>query len=140
MHEDEATIRSRLRAAPDSAWVAQEEGGVCAYLMAYRSVVGKVTPLDGAFDPVAEADALYLHDLAVAARCKGQGIGPALVQCAWRHAVSAGLAYSALLSVQGSRGFWERLGYQVWDRLDPAQLANLHTYEGPAFYMVRRLV
>lgn len=138
--EDESTIRARLRLSPDSAWVAEDEGGLCAYLVTYRSVVGKVTPLGGPFDPMKEADCLYLHDLAVSSRCKGQGIGQALVQFACQTAVEEGFAYSALVSVQGSQAFWNRLGYHLWDGLEPAQLANLKTYEGPSAYMVRSLV
>ena len=76
--EGEAVIRSRLAAFPQLAWVAEDDDGVCAYLFAYHSRLGKVTPLDGEFCTDGEADCLYLHDLAVAGRAAGRGIGPAL--------------------------------------------------------------
>lgn len=139
MQEDEATIRERLRLAPDTAWVAEDEGGVCAYLVGYRSVVGKVTPLNAVFEIPQSTDALYLHDLAVSRRGKGRGIGKALVQAACEQAHEEGLAYSALVSVQNSKAFWERLGFAEWAGLSEGQRANLNTYEGPAFYMVRDL-
>lgn len=139
MQEAESTLRERLRLAPDSAWVAEDDGGVCAYLVGYRSRLGKVTPLGALFDVAESADTLYLHDLAVSNRCKGRGIGTALVRRAGQKAADEGLAYSALVSVQGSRGFWERLGYLVWDGLEPVQLAHLKTYPGPSWYMVRNL-
>ena len=43
------------------------DGALCAYLAAYQSVQGKVTPLHGDFEPpVGTApDTLYLHDMAV---------------------------------------------------------------------------
>jgi ribosomal protein S18 acetylase RimI-like enzyme len=139
MQEDDATLRGRLRLAPDTAWVAEDEVGVCAYLVGYRSRVGKVTPLNGLFDIPANADALYLHDLAVSGRCKGRGVGTALVQAACRQAEEEGLAYSALVSVQGSRAFWQGLGYAVWEDPGPVVQASLDTYEGPAYYMVKDL-
>ncbi len=137
--EGETTIRARLDSAPDSAWVAEDDAGVCAYLVAYRSMVGKVTPLDGLFAPAHAADSLYLHDLAVSPRVNGQGVGPALVACAWESAQEQGLTHSSLVSVQDSRAFWARLGYAVWDGLDELQRARLQTYEAPSWYMVKRV-
>ena len=137
--EDEAVIRARLAASPQLAWVAEDAHGVCGYLFAYRSRLGKVTPLDGAFRPDAEADCLYLHDLAVARRAAGRGIGPALVQHNLQQARTARLRYSALVSVQDSAGFWSRLGYRAHAGLDADQADNLASYRIPALYMVRSL-
>lgn len=139
MQEDEATIRARFLLAPDSAWVAEDDDGVGAYLVGYPSAVGKVTPLNGLFDVVPDSDTLYLHDLSVGNRCKGRGVGSALVQYACRQAEAEGYAYSALVSVQGSKPFWERLGYGEWTGLSPVQQANLATYHGASYYMVKKL-
>lgn len=137
--EDEAVIRARFAACPQLAWVAEDELGVCAYLFAYHSRVGKVTPLDGEFQPHAEADCLYLHDLAVARRASGRGIGPALVRKNLEQARTQQLRYSALVSVQESEAFWSRLGYTAQDELDQPQASNLASYQIPAIYMVREL-
>ncbi len=137
--EDEAVIRSRLAACPHLAWVAEDVEGVCGYLFAYPSRLGKVTPLDGEFHNDGEADCLYLHDLAVARRAAGRGIGPALVRHNLKQASSIRLRYSALVSVQDSTGFWSRLGYQAHDELEPPQAGNLASYQIPAVYMVRSL-
>lgn len=137
--EAEAIIRTRFHTSPDTAWVAESGGNVYAYLVGYRSQLGEVTPLGGAFLPCANADSLYLHDLAVAARALGHGLGPALVNTALSLALREGLNWSSLVSVQGSRNFWERLGYRPGPELRPDQSINLGTYPGPAFYMVRAL-
>lgn len=137
--EDEAVIRSRLAAFPQLAWVAEDALGVCGYLFAYHSRLGKVTPLDGEFCTDGEADCLYLHDLAVAKRAAGRGIGPALVRHNLQQAGTAQLRYSALVSVQDSTGFWSRLGYETHDELDPPQAGNLASYQIRAVYMVRDL-
>lgn len=137
--EDEAVIRSRLVRCPQLAWVAEDEQGLCAYLFAYHSQVGQVTPLDGEFQAYAEPNCLYLHDLAVAARAAGRGIGPALVRHNLEQASGSRLRYSALVSVQGSEAFWSRQGYQPHEALDARQQAHLASYGIPAVYMVRNL-
>lgn len=137
--EDEATIRARLDTAPDSAWIAEDERGVCAYLVCYRSSVGKVTPLGGHFDIPRDPDSLYLHDLAISRRGKGAGTGSMLVRHALAQAAVEGLRYSTLVSVQDSRPFWQRLGYEVFEPLERAQSTNLRSYEGQAWYMVKAL-
>ena len=137
--ESEAVICNRLAACPQLAWVAEDDEGVCAYLFAYRSRVGKVTPLDGEFQQHAEADCLYLHDLAVSRRANGRGIGPALVRRNLEQARLQQLRYSALVSVQQSEAFWSRLGYAAHRELEPPQACNLASYQIPAVYMVRAL-
>ncbi|MBV2131276.1 GNAT family N-acetyltransferase [Pseudomonas sp. MAP12] len=137
--ESTAIIRQRLLAFPDLAWVAEDAHGVCAYLFGYRSHAGKVTPLDGAFAEPADADCLYLHDLAVARRAGGRGIGLALVQRLLDQGRTGRLRYSALVSVQGSQAFWSRLGYAAEAALDSAQQRNLASYGVPAVYMVKPL-
>lgn len=137
--EDEATIRARLNTSPDSAWVAEDDDGLCAYLVTYRSMVGKVTPLGGHFDLPPKPECLYLHDLAISDRSKGSGMGSALVRFALAQALKEGLRYSSLVSVQGSSEFWKRLGYDAFTELDATQMSNLQSYVGPSWYMVKKL-
>lgn len=139
LQEDEAVIRSRLAACPQLAWIAEDAEGVCAYLFAYHSCVGKVTPLDGEFQRHAEADCLYLHDLAVSPRAGGRGIGQALVRKKLEQAKAHQLRYSALVSVQDSEAFWSRLGYAAHTQLEQPQASNLASYRIPAVYMVQAL-
>jgi ribosomal protein S18 acetylase RimI-like enzyme len=137
--EDDTTLRARLNACADTAWVAQGPQGVCAYLVAYRSLLGQVTPLGASFAPPEGADGLYLHDLAVAAAAAGQGLGPQLVKHALAQARREGLAWSALVSVQGSEAFWQRLGYQAQTLADARQRAHLASYPGQGVYMSQLL-
>ena len=74
MREAADVVRARLRASPDTVFVARDAQGVCAYLFAYPSRLGKVTPLGGRFSLPETPDTLYLHDLAVAPRAAGQGV------------------------------------------------------------------
>ncbi len=137
--EDSEVFAARLDSHPEETWIAADAQGTCGYLFAYRSRIGMVTPLDGVFPHQPDADCLYLHDLAVARRAAGLGIGPAMVRQGLQQAVTQGLRYSALVSVQDSHGFWSRLGYSAHRHLDETQQMHLASYQTPAIYMVRNL-
>lgn len=137
--EDGALIARRLEAAPHTGWVVSHGGAVRAYLAAYPSVVGKLTPLHGEFEVAAAPDSLYLHDLAVHPDASGLGLGPRLVRHAWAQATQAGWRHSTLVSVQASVEFWERHGYLPSAPAGAAQQARLGTYPGASVYMARRL-
>ena len=138
--ESAAILTQRLHSPGKLSCVAARGGVVCAYLAAYRSRPGKVTPLNGGFDTVAQPDTLYLHDLAVAPQAAGQGLAQRLVEHLWAQGRSEGLVVSALVSVQGSQVFWQRLGYGVQALADPAQQQNLASYGADACYMAKPLV
>jgi GNAT superfamily N-acetyltransferase len=135
MQEPADVVLARLAASPGTVLVARDDDGVCAYLFAYPSCLGKVTPLHGAFAVPAEPDTLYLHDLAVAPRAAGQGVARALVARLHDEAAARGLPHAALVSVQDSLAFWASLGYA------PAagDAFALATYPGAAQYMTKRL-
>jgi GNAT superfamily N-acetyltransferase len=135
MQEAADVVLNRMRASPDTVLVARAGDGVSGYLFAYPSRRGKVTPLGGAFALPADADTLYLHDLAVAPRAAGQGIARRLVARLLEHGAGRGLAHAALVSVQDSRRFWESLGYAS----TPVGDGALAGYPPGALYMTRRL-
>lgn len=138
--ESGAVIRTRLASAPDTAWVAELDGEVCAYLVGYRSRLGEIGALGDGFEPATEPDCIYLHDLAVGTAARGLRIGQQLVTRALELARSEGLPHAALVSVQDSARFWQRLGFAPWSDLDAEQAARLATYSGqPAGYRVRQL-
>ena len=138
---ESAEVFARRLASPAncSLVAVRDSGELMAYLAAYHSVRGKVTPLHGDFEPVAQADTLYLHDMAVLPACAGQGLAQALLQPLWGQAMAQGLRHSALVSVQGSQGYWQRHGYAPQALADAAQRERLAGYGAQAVYMVRGL-
>lgn len=138
MQEDSAVIQSRLQAAPDTCWVACGHRGIVGYLFAYPSRTGRITPLGGPFSAHETADVLYLHDLAVARRFAGTGVGRSLLHAAFEAATRRRLSGLALVSVQGSRRYWESAGFAISAGLSSAQQAALASYPGESCYMVRR--
>ncbi|MGI4843169.1 MAG: GNAT family N-acetyltransferase [Janthinobacterium lividum] len=139
MQEAGEVVLARMGLAGDSCVVAEDEDGVCAYLFAYPSRLGRVTPLGAQFEPTANADTLYLHDLAVAPRAHGRGLARSLVGHLLAQARRQGFSSSALVSVQDTAAFWSGLGYRPAEADGPAARAALASYPGQARYMVRAL-
>jgi GNAT superfamily N-acetyltransferase len=113
-----------------SLGVLDDDGSLVAYLAAYWSVRGTVTPLHGDFKMREDADTLYLHDMAVLPARAGRGLAHALLDAAWRVAHARGVYWAALVSVQGTETFWQRQGFK------PARpSAELDSYGPSALYM-----
>jgi ribosomal protein S18 acetylase RimI-like enzyme len=140
MQEPPDIVLARLRAAPESCLVACEGEGagdpVCAYVFAYASRLGAVTPLGGGFAPAPDADTLYIHDLAVAPHALGRGLARRLATELAALGLTRGLPHAALVAVQDSRRFWEGLGFAAHPP-GPMGAAALATYPGGALYMAR---
>ncbi len=138
--ESEAVIRARLASAADTAWIAELDGAVCAYLVGYRSQLGQVGALGDGFEPAKAPDCLYLHDLAVGPQACGLGLGPRLVAHALSQARREGLPWAALVSVQDSQAFWRQQGFVTIRLDDRDQLQALASYAGgPVCYMTQAL-
>jgi GNAT superfamily N-acetyltransferase len=137
MQEPADVVLARLRAAPATTLVAEDGGGACAYVFAYPSKRGRITPLHAGFVPAADADTLYVHDLAVHPRAHGLGLGRLLARALFDAAGVRGLRHGALVAVLDARPFWERLGFVA---APPGQGGQaLASYPGGAVYMTRRL-
>ena len=135
---ESAEVFARRLASPvNCSLVLEHEGRVAAYLAAYHSLLGKVTPLHGDFEPAPTPDTLYLHDMAVLPDCAGRGLAGQLL--AALHAQSTGLRHSALVSVQGSQAYWQRRGYAEHQLHDAVQRQRLASYGAQAVYMTALL-
>ncbi len=140
MVEDEAILAARLANVPDTSWVVEGEQGVCGYLVGYLSHAGSVTPWGSEFSHKPDADHLYLHDLAISKSAAGCGLGPLLVKHSLQQAKLRQLSGAALVSVQDSRRFWQKMGFTEFADLTPTQQQHLESYTGPAFYMTQVFV
>jgi GNAT superfamily N-acetyltransferase len=138
---ESAQVYARRLASPvNCSLVHDREGVVGAYLAAYRTRFGKVTPLHGDFDGAREEpDTLYLHDMAVLPAHAGQGMARALLERIWAHGRDEGLRYSALVSVQGTGEYWSRQGYAPRPLDDAHERLRLASYGEGAVYMTREL-
>jgi ribosomal protein S18 acetylase RimI-like enzyme len=140
IRETDEVIHARFAQTPDTSWVVERQGKVCGYLVGYHSFLGEVTPWGQDFSHKATANTLYLHDLAICKTASGCGLGPMLVGLALQEARARKLEHVALVSVQNSKLFWGKLGFNEYQNLCEIQQRHLHTYSGPAFYMSRSLI
>lgn len=138
--ETDEVIHARFAQTPDTSWVVERAGEVCGYLVGYQSVLGEVSPWGSEFTHKSESTALYLHDLAISKSAAGCGLGPLLVNYVLMEARQRALRAAALVSVQNSKSFWQKLGFNESAQLDEIQQRNLVSYSGPAIYMTRELV
>lgn len=137
--ETDEVIYARFAQVPDTSWVVERAGEVCGYLVGYQSVLGEVTAWGDEFMHKPTSTVLYLHDLAISKTAAGCGLGPMLVNHALDEARQRELRAAALVSVQGSKSFWRKLGFNEESQLDEAQQRNLASYSSPAIYMTREL-
>ena len=133
MQEPGAVVLERLRAAPATTLVAFDADGVCAYVFAYPSRLGRITALHGGFAPAPDADTLYIHDLAVHPRAHGRGLGRRLAAALCDEARRRGLRHGALVAVLDARPFWEGLGFAAAEAGEGGDV--LASYPGTAVYM-----
>lgn len=139
MQESETVFRSRFLSAPGTAWVVERERSLCAYLVAYKSAPGIVSPWGSEFSHSENASALYIHDLALGVAARGLRMGQWLVEQMMVQARLLEMEAIALVSVQNSKTFWQKMGFDTCVTLNPDQQQNLDTYAGDAFYMLRKL-
>ena len=137
--ESAAVVARRMASPAQCSLVLERAGQLCAYLAAYDSVAGNVTPLHGEFEASDAPDTLYLHDLAVLPALAGQGLAQSLLAQLWRSGWARGLTRSTLVAVQGSQAYWERHGYAVRALTDAVQKRHLAASGEAAVYMQRAL-
>jgi ribosomal protein S18 acetylase RimI-like enzyme len=146
MLESEDVFRARLALTPATCWIwSPAPDNAAAYLFSYPSRKDAITPLGAQFKLAAAPNCLYLHDLAVAPAARGQRAANALVAAALEHARAAGMAWSALVSVQRSQDFWSGLGYATVEVEHSPAKENLDSYQiqgnqQAAIYMLQRLI
>ena len=85
----------------------------------------------------AGADTYYIHDLALLPVARRIGAASFITEALAKHARAHGYPTMSLVAVNGSQGFWQRLGFVVEDHPDLTQ--KLASYEDSARLMVRRL-
>jgi GNAT superfamily N-acetyltransferase len=132
-------FENRLALNPSGCFVlADEDGPPKGYLVAYPWRAGAAPALNTRIDSLpADADVIYLHDLALHPVARGQGWSRPIVERLAGEARAAGWPALALVAVNDAAPFWERLGFRIVEA--PGMAAKLASYGLDARYMVRPL-
>jgi GNAT superfamily N-acetyltransferase len=134
--EDVAVMENRLALFPDGCFVAERNHMALGYAIAHPSVIAKPASLNTVLPHLpADADCLFLHDIALSEPARGLSLGrsfvPRLISVARHH----GFTRLGLVSVNNSLGFWQAQGFAILTP-DETLAAKLTTYSADAAYMV----
>ncbi|HUD53513.1 GNAT family N-acetyltransferase, partial [Parvibaculum sp.] len=112
------------------------QGELLGYAISHPSVMGKPAALNSLIGALpADADCLFLHDIALTEASRGLGLGRSLLDRLKTAARDAGLTRIALVSVNNSLGYWQAQGFRVFEA-DVALTAKLASYGEDAAYML----
>lgn len=137
--ESRECFENRLTICPAMSFVLADAGdAVWGYLFAYPWKDDAAPPLNTLIEAIpADADRLYLHDLALDPDVRGGGHTRAIVARLIDQARMEGWTTVALVAVNDATAFWERMGFQPVT--SPALVAKLSSYGDDACYMVRTI-
>jgi GNAT superfamily N-acetyltransferase len=136
--ETQACLGAKREASPLSCFVAVQGEVLLGYVIAMPWVFGVVPALnDPSCNLPAQADCLYLHDMAIAPVAAGQGVGQRLFDAVTAVADKLELPKLTLTAVAGAEGYWQRLGF-VPVAL-PLSAAKVAQYGGNITYMSREM-
>ncbi|EIZ80169.1 acetyltransferase, GNAT family [Novosphingobium sp. Rr 2-17] len=137
--EARACFEERLALFPQGCLVLAQAEAVKGYVIAYPWPKGAIPPLNSLLGQLPDArDSFYLHDLALHPDVRGQGHASPAVEQVARELRAAGGHEFALVSVNGTKGFWRSMGF------DPVAASadiqrKLESYGEGAAYMIRKL-
>ncbi len=134
------SMAAKRAASSHTCHAAWRQHALVGYLLSLPVRGLELPPLDSPGCTIAsDADALYLHDLALSPMARGSGAGQALVQRALAVGARLGLRRALLVAIQGSVPYWRRQGF---DAVDPPTVdlrAKLASYGADAQLMQRPL-
>lgn len=139
--EDLAVFGDKLQRFPEGCWTSVTGGTMVGYLFSHPAQFAAPPALNRLLTGTADRpDCYFIHDVVVAPSHRGAGVGTRLVSAALTVAVRRGYTRAALVSVQGSRPYWERHGFDVVEAPSGAVDAVRESYGASACYMSRTLV
>lgn len=136
--ESEAVFAERLALHPAGCLVLAGAERLGGYVLSHPWRLGQVPALDSLLGALPDdADAYYIHDLALLPGARGGGAASACVDWLAVHARASGFVRMALVAVGNSAGFWRRQGFR--EAHDEALARKLASYDDAARYLVRDL-
>lgn len=134
--EERRVFADKLRLHAGGALVLESAQRLVGYCFAHPWHSKQPPPLNRLLDTIpANADAFYLHDVALLPETRGMGAGTAVMDILLAKAVSLDLHRLCLIAVNGSIPYWSRHGFSVDD--SPELQTKLSSYGNDARVMVR---
>lgn len=108
-------MRGKWLASPEYCFVHRDGSGVGAYLLAHAWHSMLPPRLHAALPDELTGNILFVHDLAIAPRLAGHGVGRSMVEHLLRCAADDGKQSALLVAIQASRPFWSKFGFRALD-------------------------
>lgn len=134
-----AVFEEKLNYFPAGCWFCEIDAVEAGYLFSHPGSLSAPPALNEFFPTKpAEVDCYFIHDVAVRPMFRGAGVGSRLARQALQIAVDQGFADAALVSIQNSRAYWQRHGFEP--SLDAIASRSVRsTYGDDACFMNRKL-
>lgn len=132
--EAEAVLAGRIALNPAGCFVLRAGTEIAGYVLSHPWQRYAPPPLDTVLGGIpGDGDVWYLHDLALLPAARGSGAASRIIPHLADIARGEGFRVMALVSVNGSQGFWRRQGFCA--RAGETLAAKLVTYGHDAAYM-----
>jgi GNAT superfamily N-acetyltransferase len=137
--EDLETLKCHNNLSPQTCFVATEGNAVIAYLLAHPWKKRTQPPINAIYCDLGVTDSIYIHDIAITKQHQKTGLGHKLALKLFDAGLSLGYKSYCLISVQGSRLFWENLGFKVVTDLPFGYFSNIvNLYPDSHYYYMER--
>ena len=136
--ERPAVLAEKQRLFPAGCRKLLAGDAMCGYALAHPWLLATPPALDAFLASLpADADCLFIHDVAVLPAARGSGAGAAYIAEAEAVARAHSWPAIALIAAYGTARLWQRFGFVAPAAAPPA--AKLAAYGAQARYLVRHL-
>lgn len=137
--ESESIFADRLALSPQGCFSCiAADGTLVGYSIAHPWRRAQPPALNSLLPALpATPDCWYIHDTALDASLRGQGLAATMLALQEAQAHAHGLPLLALVAVGGAAVYWQRQGFT--DAMSPALTAKLASYGTDALYMEKPL-
>ena len=119
---------------PQGCFTLMHDGKAAGYGVSHPWKLFSIPPLDAFLEKIpADADCLYMHDVAVLPEARGHNASGLYVEKIRQVARGMGIEKLACVSVLGTSVLWARHGFRAADVPDPAKLES---YGKTPVYMI----
>ena len=112
--ESAESFTVKIAAGPETCFGAWFDGRLVGYLVAVPLDRDEPLSLNSTHiqpTPMAEAQVLYIHDLAIHPERRKTGLGDVLLVHLYESAIRYGIEAYSLVAVQNSSGYWAQRGF-----------------------------
>ncbi|NJK93965.1 MAG: GNAT family N-acetyltransferase [Bacteroidales bacterium] len=120
-------------------FVATINNSVIAYLAAHPWKMRIQPPINTIYSIIEDPNCIYIHDIAINKQYQKTGLGQKLVSKLFKAGTHLGYSSYCLISVQGTRPFWENLGFNHVTELPEGYFSNIvNLYPDSVYYYMEK--